>query len=87
MEYPQDNNIMPLSGGFNFTPKWKAPDGTLYRVRMRVDRNDPGYAHTHRRGYRGWVKDLDTGLRYKVYTRSCGLSHCNCDALIKEYPE
>jgi hypothetical protein len=38
-----------------------------------------------RRGIGLWgiVTDQDTGVKYKVYGRSCGLPNCECDAEIK----
>ena len=74
MEYPQDNNTIPLQGGFNFTP-WC--DALKCRVRMRIERG-------LRVPTSGIITDLDTGKRYEVRPRPCGLPHCNCDASITE---
>lgn len=77
MEGPHYNDVDTLSNGFNFTP-FSSELG--YRVRMRAD----SLPVRRGRGLHGIVTDLDTGKRYKVYGRSCGLPNCMCDASIRE---
>jgi hypothetical protein len=81
MESPQDNDTMPLKDGFNFTPMFNG-----VRVRMRISAGDLGLASRQRLGYRTWVTDLDTGLRYDVYGLGCGNPRCYCDAQIFQDP-
>jgi hypothetical protein len=62
MESPQDNDTMPLKDGFNFTPVFKG-----VRVRMRISDSDLALASRRGLYFRGWVTDLDTGIKYDVY--------------------
>lgn len=82
MEYPQNNETMPLKDGFNFTPRMRIGDGFI-RVRMRISETDHN-SLGRGRGLQGIVTDLDTGKRYKVYGASCGLPRCMCDSKITE---
>lgn len=38
------------------------------------------------RALKGILTDADTGKRYKIYGKSCSLSHCACDAWAVELP-
>lgn len=78
MEFPQDNDTMPLKDGFNFTPLFQGQ-----RVRMRVAPKTLE-AIGRGEGYKGMVQDLDTQKVYSVYGRPCGVPHCYCDAEIVE---
>ncbi len=64
-----------------FTPRDKLT-GERYRmklsIRVRAELSDRGL------GYRGTVQDRLTGKRWKVYGASCGLPHCQCDAVVVE---
>ena len=89
MESPQDNDTMPLKDGFNFTPIYAggmdlALIGT--RVRMRISADDLALASKRRLGYRTWVTDLDTKLRYYVYGLACSAPRRYCDAQIFQDP-
>jgi hypothetical protein len=90
MESPQDSGATPLKDGFNFTPMFKG-----VRVRMRILDSDLALASRRQvatrcsarkpadiLGYRTWVTDLDTNLRYDVYGLDCGTPCCHCDAQI-----
>jgi hypothetical protein len=71
----QPNDGKPLTDGFNFTPIYK---GERVRMRAKFD----GAIRERKRGFQGMVTDLDSGKRYRVYGRDCGLQ-CYCDAEIK----
>jgi hypothetical protein len=38
-------------------------------------------------GYKGDVKDVHTGKRYRVYGAPCSAPKCNCDAYVEEITE
>jgi hypothetical protein len=66
-----------LQQGYNFTPLFHGS-----RHWLRVSEADKRAISSLGKSDTTTITDLDTGLKYRVYRRSCGLN-CYCDAEIK----